>query len=275
MKETGIKDLSRKSRDLLLFSLLLCSALLSGCLYQVGPKVPQPGLSPEEVWTRFRNVQPEDPFMDRGCRLKAGLHFFSPQQNQRIELELWGNYALPLRLNLKAGFGKTFALWRVDEDLWLGYVPTQQKAYTHPDSRTGVRRMGVDSPFDIQELLFLLTGHWESLLGSGYLRGRYVKDQGYSYTFASGQRIREIILDRRGLPMAMQGGSGTEWSIQFSKYAQEQGRMIPLRVHLKNKRQEEVLIIIKDIEPLRKSWPNSSLELNLPEETTLVPLNVS
>ncbi|MCF8108670.1 MAG: hypothetical protein K9J81_06725, partial [Desulfohalobiaceae bacterium] len=178
--------MGRTSRGILCCSLLFCCACLTGCLYQTGMEAPKPGLPAEAVWKRFQTVQPDDALRRRGCRLKASLHFFSPQQNQRLGLELWGNYALPLRVDLKAGFGKTFALWRVDRDLWLSYLPGQQKAYTHPDSRIGIRRMGVDSPFDIQELLYLLTGHWEKLLASTYRTGRYVDNQGYRYTFAPG-----------------------------------------------------------------------------------------
>jgi hypothetical protein len=275
MKETGKKHLSLTSRGLLLCSLLFCCACLTGCLYQAGREAPKPVLPAKAVWKRFQTVQPDDSLGHQGCRLKASLHFFSPQQNQRLVLELWGNYALPLRLDLKAGFGNTFALWRVDRDLWLSYLPEQQQAYTHPDSRVGIRRMGVDSPFDIQELLYLLTGHWEKLLASTYRTGRYVDNQGYRYTFAPGQRIREILLDRSGLPLVMRGGNPQDWSLRLSKYLLKQGRMIPHRVHLKNSRQEEVLILIKDIEPVQKPWPGSRLELNLPEDTTVVPLVAS
>ena len=255
--------------------LLLGSLFLAGCLYQPAMEVPQPGLSAKAVWKRFQEIQPETPFLDRGCRLKASLHFFSPQQSQRIVLDLWGNYALPLRLNFKAGFGKTFALWRVGAERWLGYVPQHQKAYTHPDSRIGVRRMGVESPFDIQELLFLLSGHWDGLIPSEYQTGRYAAEAGYRFTFPPEERIREIILDRSGLPMAMRGGGRIEWSIEFAKYVEQQGRMIPFRVHLQNDRQEEVLIAIKDIEPLREPWPADKLELSLPQGTLVVPLDAT
>ena len=256
-------------------ALLFVVLLSAGCLYQPEMEVLHPGLSVKTVWKRFQAVQPETSFLDRGCRLKASLHFFSPQQSQRILLELWGNYALPLRLNFKAGFGKTFALWRVGADRWLGYVPQHQKAYTHPDSRIGVRRMGVESPFDIRELLFLLSGHWEGLIASEYQTGRYLAESGYRFTFPPGQRIREIILDHNGLPLAMRGGGRTDWSIELGQYKEQQGRMIPFRVHLQNERQEEVLIAIKDFEPLRDPWPEDRLELRLPEDTLVVPLDVS
>lgn len=253
--------------------LILLSLLFNGCLFRPGLEEPLPALSLGTVWKRFQTVQPDVSLLDQGCRLKASLNIFSPQQSHRISLELWGNYALPLRLNLSAGFGRALALWRVDQNQWLGYVPQQQQAYTHPDSRVGIQRMGMDSPFDIQELLFLLTGQWKALIPSTFQGGRYLEGQGYLYQMAPNDRFSELLLDRSGLPRVLRGGSDNPWQMQFSEYVQQEGRLIPLKIHLRNAEQEEVLIRIKSLELARKPWDDAKLELNLPGDTDIVPLN--
>ncbi|MCF8040076.1 MAG: hypothetical protein K9K79_12240, partial [Desulfohalobiaceae bacterium] len=223
--------------------LSLAGSLMSGCGYRAGVEEPSlPELSVQEIWARFQKVRSLPPLTDNGCRLKASLHLFSKKESQRIGVELWGNYSLPLRLNLKAGFGRTFAMWRVGEGQWLGYVPSRERAYTHPDSRVGVRRMGFTSPFDIQELLFFFSGQWPEVIPGHYESAELVQGKGYRYTFDTNKRITSLVLDRAGLPREIQGGRGTTWRMRFSEYDRIGERMVPRRVHLKNSRQEEALV---------------------------------
>lgn len=256
----------------LLLSLVLAGSLMSGCGYRAAVEPPLPQLSVQEVWDRFQKVRSLPSWRDKGCRLKASLNLFSESESHRVVVDLWGNYSLPVRLDLKAGFGRTYAMWLVGRGRWLGYVPSQERAYTHPDSRIGVSRMGFTSPFDIQELLFLLSGQWQEVIPGGYESAGPVQGQGYSYKLETNSRMERLVLDRTGLPREIQGGGKVRWSMHLSKYHRIAGRMIPERVHLKNSRQEEALINIKEIEPDREPWPGSRLELKLPEGTEVIDL---
>lgn len=271
MTQMGVRKTITSLSPLFVF-LVLCSFLMTGCLFRARVEPPLATLSIQEVWSRFQELQAVPPLQGKGCRLKASLNYFSPQQSHRLVLDLWGNYSLPLRLNLKAGFGRTVAMWRVDKGQWLGYVPDKQRAYTHPDSRTGVSRMGVASPFDLQELLFLFSGQWQEVLPRVFEQGEPLRDRGYEYTLARDNRVRSLILDRTGRPREIQGRRGTGWSMRFSEYARVGKRWVPFRVHLKNTNQEEILIHIKEIEPVRSPWSKSSLKLELPEQTRIIEL---
>ena len=112
--------------------------------------------------------------------LSASLNLPAPQKSTRVLLKFWGNLDRPMRLDITASVGSTFAMWREDSLGWLALYPMANQAFTHPDTRKGLNKLGMPFPFGMKELAGVITGNFAALLPSTYQRliseGIIVKD---------------------------------------------------------------------------------------------------
>mgnify|MGYP006287653331 CR=1 FL=1 len=247
-----------------------CSQLLCCALRQPpAPDRTQP--SAREAWNAFWGSQNASQAWS-GYSLKASLNLFTPEESRRITLDLWGNYGLPLRIDLHAGLGTTFAMWRVDPEGLLAYYPREHRAFVHRDSIRAAARLGLNIPFSVQEIARILTGRWQGIIPRTYSRAEQLEEAGWSYNFSGEPAVNRLILDRRGRIVRLEGQAPYEWSLTCKGYEAFNGHDRGQHLVLRTERNERSVLRIKALELRKKPWPASALQIELPPNTMLVPL---
>ena len=251
--------------------LLAAFLVLSGCAAKMGP--PQPEIqSSEAIWQAFwsRNAaRPADPV---GFRLKASLNYASEEESHRVRLSMWGNYQLPLRLDLASSFGSPFSLWQLTEEQWLAYQPRREMAYVHADSRRGAARLGVKTPFGLQTLCWILTADWNSLVPRHYVQTRPAGDNGVRYHLDEGALMDSLVLDRQSRLVELAGSSPYPWRLRLDEPEHFDGRLVSTLVTLTTQAGYSARVHLKELTLRTALWPKSSLQLDLPKDTMIVPL---
>lgn len=262
---------------LILLLILFCNICL--LFFSCAPKkeyIPhkEPHISGEKMWKLFGETQATNSSSFRAFSLRASLNLFSPEGSHRISMKMWGNFILPLRIDLSAGFGTRFSLWKVTDQQWLAYYPKQQKAYLHPNSRSGAARLGFDSPFDLQELAFILTGQWPKLIPDQYQRYSFLSNKGWCFYFSQEEHhISSVVLDHKARVRSISGSKPYQWEIQFDNYESMEEFSLAKKIVLTTDKDQKVILNLKDIDFKEHKWSKSALKLNLPKDTIFLPLD--
>jgi hypothetical protein len=258
--------------------------IAAGALASVMAAITLPACAPQRPGLR---EQPPDPgrqwraFLEKsaagsqrpgGFRIKASLNLDTPEGSHRIVFRLWGNYELPMRVDLTTGFGTPFAMWRVDSERFLAYYPGQQRAYVGSSSRRTSAAFGLRTPFELPELAWLLTARFDKVLSEDFQSAREGAQGRWIYRLGESRAGRKAVLDGRGRMVALSGSRPYSWSIEFSRYAASAVRPLPRKVVLSRNGTENAVIRIKDALLGRQPWKESSLQLRLPEDTMYLPL---
>jgi hypothetical protein len=270
---------------------LLCLAVLTCLLAACAPKVELPRYDDAEsnlAVFRARFLVPEPP--THGLALRATLLYNTPKRSNRTDVQLYGEYARPLRLDVRAGLGSMVALMREDAGGLLAFYPDSQKAYAHSDPVIGAQLLGLPFPFALKDLAMVLTGCFSSLIPSEPASLQERPEGGFILRYAAGP-VRLLALDSHGRPERMEGGlsphfrtqaeregepvSGPrDWSIAFSGYpddeADPEGPATVLTLTLP--KGESAVLRVRALSQHPAAWPARALTLTLPAKAQYVSL---
>ena len=245
--------------------------LLWGCAPKKPPMPEEPPVSAEQTWDRFwSRLQGRE--AGQGFSISASVHLISADRRDRITFQAWGNADLPIRLDLKAGLGTTFSMWRVTDTLWLAYYPRENKAFVHPDSRVGAARLGFASPFDLQELTFIFSDDWPMILPRDHSGSSYDPEFGWRFTFTEGHRVSSVIISPQLDVTRLTASWPTEWTMRLEEHIAQSRHRIPGRVRLETGRDRKAIVHLKEVE-LRRAWPAEALQLELPDNAERIVLS--
>ncbi|MBF0482098.1 MAG: hypothetical protein HQK81_05725 [Desulfovibrionaceae bacterium] len=221
------------------------------------------------AWTQFRaqTGAPAKPFS-----VQTSLNFSAPGHSHRALLKLWGEPDGPLRLDFATGMGQIFSMWREDASGWLAYYPMSNAAYTHPDTRKGAAVLGVPLPLSLRELGAVICGHFSELV-SGQYQSVKAKPGGLEYALKGDPRLSSLTLDPAGRPVALAGKGAEPWRVEFSDYQDSGGRELPQTIVVTSAGGVKGVLRIKKFELRGEPWPQSALELPLPEYTDTYALD--
>jgi len=246
-----------------------CLLLLQACLPQAPPSQPQ--LSAKEVWQRFQTdanatTSPE------GFWLKASLNYAGNQGNHRIVFTMWGNYSRPVRMDLQAGIGTTFSLWRESETGWIAYYPGQEKAYTHENGRRGAQALGLATPFDLQELSRVMTGRLTEIAPNSYRSATRTSQGTFHFTSPSGASIQTLEIAANGRVLAVTGTTPQPWTLTFSDFPSTKSAFAH-KITLEAGDAHKAVLRLKEVRWKESGWDQSALQLKLPPETLRLRLH--
>ncbi len=274
------------ARTLLLALVLLCAAC--------APRVELPRFAETEASLaafQARFVNPA--VIASGVDVRASLLYSTPSRSNRTDVQIFGDYGRPLRLDVRAGFGTMVALMREDASGLLAYYPDKKAAYAHMDPVIGAQLLGLPFPFALRDLALVLAGHFGTLVPENTPPAgvRVLRGGGFAYTYATGP-VRLLVVDAHGRPERLEGElspyfktqaeregaqvSGPRvWSLVFSGYPEDDGDAAgPARIlTLALPKGESAVLRVRALDERGQPWPLKSLALIPPPETRFMALD--
>ncbi|OIN98880.1 MAG: hypothetical protein AUJ49_12305 [Desulfovibrionaceae bacterium CG1_02_65_16] len=237
--------------------------------------LPRPDL--EAFRTRF--IEPALPAS--GLAVRASLLYSTPTRANRTDVQLYGEYARPLRMDVRAGIGTMLALMREDSAGLLAFYPDKSRAYAHSDPVIGAQLLGLPFPFSLRDLAMVISGHFESLVPGEPDSIRVLPRGGFAFSYNQGP-VRLLVLDQYGRPESMEGplskyfrtqaerdgqpvSGKREWTLKFAAYPEDDGDPAgpARRLILLLPKGDSAVLRVRAVEP-RQSWAEKSLALALP-----------
>jgi len=251
-----------------LAALLFALALAAGCAKHAVP----PPAPAAELWQAFEARRAEAARGLAGLKATASLHYSDPQRKNRVTLSLWGDPRLPLRLDLSAGFGSTFAMIREARGGWSGYLPERRTLYTSDSAQHGQAALGLDLPFSLKELAGVAAGTYAGLAPKDFETAEPAADGGWTYTF-SGASVTSMTLDEAGRPVVFAGrSSGGDWTMALSQHG-EDAPAAPGKIAIQSGGEASAVLRVKTLERQADPWPAAALALTPPPGTAVTRLD--
>lgn len=259
------------ARRVLALALGLCLMLgLAACAGK-GPTAPPAPAA--ELWKTFAQRRAEAAADLAGLKATASLHYADLTRKNRVTLTLWGSPDLPLRLDLFAGFGSTFAMIREGDDRWQGYLPEKETLYIGRDARSGQNALGFTLPFSLKELAAVVTGSYGGLVPQDFEAASLAEDGGWTYAFSGNGPVTSMTLDEAGRPVVFAGRlHGRDWTMTLSRHG-EDAPAAPGKISIHSSPETTAVLRIKTLERLTTPWPEAALALTPPPGTMITSLD--
>ncbi|WP_415715213.1 hypothetical protein [Maridesulfovibrio sp.] len=246
--------------------LLVLLLTFSGCAARTG-EVHAPG----KTYSAFRSIYGN--CNATGIRAKASLYYTAQGNGHRTTMTLWGEYASPLRLDVRAGIGAYIAHIHEDESGLTAFYPDQKTAYTHSSPVRAVQILGLPFPFSLKDLAGLISGCYPNLIPESY--DTAVPENGnLRFTFDKGP-VSAITLTGQGLPVEISGRGEIPWRMEMSSYEKDisSGKPLPDKIAVYTEQGDKALLRIKSRTFTAKPWQAEALELKLPEGSEEIRLD--
>ncbi len=250
------------------------------------PRFDQPRADIAAFHTRFMN--PALP--GSGLLLRASLLYATPTRANRTDLQLYGEYTRPLRMDVRAGIGAMLAMMREDSAGLLAFYPDKSQAYAHGDPVVGAQLLGLPFPFSLCDLAMVVSGHFESLLPEEPDGVAPLPGGGFALHYATGP-VRQLVLDQYGRPERMSGALSPsfrtqaereagvavgprEWTLRFEAYPEDDGDPVgpAQRLVLLLPKGDSATLRVRELTSRQTPWPEKSLALVLPPGTRFMSL---
>lgn len=269
MKKISIhRALPRTLTPVLVFMLMLM--LLPACTKRIPTGTLAAPQEAQAVWQRYAALCAAHD-VQKPYRVQMSLRYGTEGDTRRVTALLWGNNASHLRMDVNAGVGATVAKIQDNDDYFLVYAPTENKAYFHQGSQKPLLDVGVPMPFGVTALAELLNGRYGAVFGNSHSSSAEMTSAGnMRYTVEHGRSTGTLELDNQGLPLRWQDKDTQGWVVQFGY---EDGSPLPYKLDITHgKSAKRAVVLVKD-----RNWPTTpftelQLHVILPEDTPLLPL---
>ncbi len=215
-------------------------------------------------------------------RISSNLRYSVKGESQRVSGILWSNATdgSPLRLDLVAGVGNIVAMIREDDLGFTAYVPGEKTVYVHPGGSRALTAFGVPIPLTLHDLAMMASGRSGTLLLADEVMsgGRSAVPAVAGKTkdgilFSLGQRGLGGFLELapNGVPVfwSEYADAQSGWKIAFEL---PDGGMRFNRLRISHPDGYEALVVVKDVEYLPAAFSQSQLELGLPKDIMVKPI---
>ncbi|MFZ5428440.1 MAG: hypothetical protein ACOZEN_15855 [Thermodesulfobacteriota bacterium] len=251
----------------------LCLLLiLAACGPKTGaPKPGAPQATAQELWQSIAAPSAEEA---RSFTLSASLSVVSPQKSARLLAKFWGDLDRPLRLDLSTGMGQIFAMWREDSLGWLAVYPLSNQAFTHPDTKAALARLGMPFPFGMKELAAISCGRWSLILPGKFSSSRKTA-KGFQYSLGLSSPVESVTLDFAGNPIHLTGRGVAPWTVDLDDFSPPEtgGRPLARKITVTSPGGIQAILRIKKLELQPAAMAGQGLELALPPGARHIPLD--
>ncbi len=235
--------------------------LVAACAPKEAPLERPPEVVWEDFWAQSTNYDQEESFM-----MQVSVNFYTQEESRRFQASLWGNTDYPVRMDLSAGFGQTFAMWLEDGLQWQAYFPRENTQYVHHDGSQGATMLGYPTPLNLQETSMVLLGSFQDLLPKEYHHVES-RDHKWEYHFEN-HRVQKAVLNQEG---KLQKVVGEEWEVKFQDPEMDGEHFYFSKLEMQLSRDKQAVIRIKSLD-LDRDWDEGQLALELPEDSRTVLL---
>ncbi len=237
---------------------------------------------------RARFVEPGA--QGQGVAVRASLLYSTPTKANRTDVQLFGDYERPLRLDVRAGLGTMLALMREDQSGLLAFYPNDKRAYAHSDPVIGAQLLGLPFPFALRDLALVLAGHFGTLVPGEPVRVRAIPGGGFAFSYDSGT-VRLLVLDQYGRPERMEGllsqhfkaqverdgapiSGARVWGLAFSGYPEDDGDPVgPAKtLTLTLPKGDSAVLRVRSVTVHEEPWTTKALTLTLPANAEFISL---
>ena len=274
-------------RPALLASLLAALLSLGACAPRIElPRYEEAAEDMAAFRERFVAPAPEA----QGVAVRASLLYSTPTKANRTDVQLFGDYDRPLRLDVRAGLGTMLALMREDQSGLLAFYPDKSRAYAHSDPVIGAQLLGLPFPFSLRDLSLVLSGRFGTLINGEPARVRAIPGGGFAYSYDTGP-VRLLVLDRYGRPERMEGllsqhfksqverdgqavSGARVWGLDFSGYPEDEGDPVgPAKtLTLTLPKGDSAVLRVRSLTPRVEPWTAKALTLTLPANAEFISL---
>jgi len=237
---------------------------------------------------RARFVTPEPAGV--GVAVRASLLYSTPTKANRTDVQLFGDYVRPLRLDVRAGIGTMLALMREDSSGLLAFYPNDKRAYAHSDPVVGAQLLGLPFPFALRDLALVISGQFGTLIPAEPARVRAIPGGGFAFSYDSGP-VRLLVIDQYGRPERMEGilsqhfkaqverdGAAISgprvWGLVFTGYPEDEGDPVgPAKtLTLTLPKGDSAILRVKSVTPRVEPWTTKALTITLPANAEFISL---
>lgn len=277
----------RRSTLALLFGLLALVLAAAGC---AAKRLPPPQAA-TDCWSGFQNRYAV-PTPAGGIAASCSLSWRQGKKTARVLLDLWGNFdqenggrSAAFRMDAWSNVGGNLSYIMEDEQGIAALYPDPLRVYTHNDSVTGARMLGLPFPFSLAHLAALLAGDFGALVPVQFQGATPGTDNGWVFTF-HGETVSALGLDSLSRPLFLEGPAYTwssegesvsagTWHIDFSSYDQSSDGQPeqPGRMDIILPPDSSGILRIKSRELTVAPWPDNALQLIIPETAEIRTLD--
>ena len=256
---------------------LLVLALLASCVRPGDTaRIPANPALAANMWQRFTAVAERAEKLAGPFRLNATLYYSGKEDSQRVTVYFWGNgkaeAPLPLRLDILMGPGSVMAGVREDARGLFIHVPRENTVY-HAEGG-GLLAFDVPVPFALKDLALLVTGRYGMLFmpEKGKTPDAFQNTDGtIAYAVDASSLGGYLTLGPDGLPLAWNDGTDNGWTLAV-EYWPDSTRTTPRKLHIRHAEGREATLIVRDLAFPDKAFAPRQLDLAVPPETRLAPL---
>ena len=250
--------------------LLIVIFALGGCATRTPVSPPASEMKPQSLYNAFQSTYGN--CNATGLKAKASLYYTSKGSGHRTTMTLWGDYASPLRLDVRAGIGAYVAHIREDQNGLTAFYPDQKTAYLHSSPTRAVQILGLPFPFALKDLAGLISGCYPNLIPKSY--DTAVPENGnLRFTFDNGP-VSTIVMTEQGNPIEISGRGEIPWRMELSSYVEDDsGKLLPEKIVVYTELGDKAILRIKSRTFTAKPWQEKDLELKLPEGSEEIRLD--
>ncbi|WP_027720738.1 hypothetical protein [Maridesulfovibrio zosterae] len=226
---------------------------------------------PESQYAQFKKTYSS--CNSTGIKATASLYYSSEGKGHRTTITLWGDYELPLRLDVRAGIGAYVAHIREENAGLTAFYPDERTSYSHSSPLRAVQLLGLPFPFSLKDLAGLVSGCYQSLIPNVYNTVTPVAETKFRYSFDNSQ-ISSIILNEQGVATEITGPNENPWKMELSAYElNDSGKMLPDKIIVYTGTGEKAVLRIKSRTFFAEKWPDEALKMELPDGTEKIKLD--
>lgn len=206
--------------------------------------------------------------------LSGSLSFARGTKSGRLNYRFFGNFANPVRLDLTTPMGGAYAHLRETSGEFTAFVPGRDTVFTHADTRAGASRLGMPLPFTLRELAAVVSGRLGELAPARYAAAKKVAD-GYEFAFSGDPRLASLTLDFQGKPRHLTGRGLEPWRVDFEDDEAVPGMAaaVARKLILTTPGGATLTLRVKSVQPRRAPYPAADLELPVPPQAAIRPLD--
>ena len=250
---------------------LLVALVLAACAPQTSIRPESSVAEPEAaaVWNAFESYSKAREMAYGPYRIRGSLRYGKEGDTRRVSLLFWSNGPLPIRLDVMAGVNSLVARILEAPELFVVYMPGEEKALVHEGNERVQLNFGKPVPFSLRDFSALMHGRFYDIFGSAEgIQPVRTPEGTLRFLLRGGLQQGELDLRSDGLPVRWAQPDGWIMDIKYD----DEAIPLPYKIRLEHPDGYTAILLVKDREQPGTAFAAEQLELDLPPGTDVEPI---